>query len=485
MERTMSVKKIDVHRQRIASGMAPNLEKKRVCAYCRVSTDEEGQDSSYDLQVEYYTRLIKSDQRWSYAGVYADHGKSGTSTKKRLDFNLMIEECRKGNIDLIITKSISRFARNTLDCLEHIRELKSMSPPVGVYFEKEKIHTLDAKNELLLTILSSLAQEEARSTSENLKWSIQKRFQAGKARIPTNFLLGYEKDEDGNLIINEEEAKIVRRVYKSYMEGKGARTIAGELKSEGVISGRGTTNWGKSSIMHLLKNERYCGDVLMQKSYTVDFITHQQKENKGQMPRYFIENHHDAIIPKDEWEAVQEEIKRRHEIATTKDRKIRQGYSNVSVMSNKFFCGHCGQPVTRHTATLKSGGKEEKIGVWRCRATSAKSRKKSGCDPCYAKRQQEPKLQEGFMEMLKTLKSTQNEEMHSDEELMMILDDLGEEQPYKEDYFRDLIETGVIYDEGKVDYTFKSGLTATSYIKHDSRNRTRKKNTKKIKEKEE
>jgi len=214
----------------------------------------------------------------------------------------MIDDCKRGKIDRIITKSISRFARNTLDCLGYIRELKMLNPPVGIYFEKEKLDTLDPKNELLLTILSSLAQEESRSTSENIKWSIQKRFQAGKARCPTQFLIGYDKDEYGNMVIDEEEAKIVRRIFREYMAGKGAKLIANELKEEGVPSGRGGSNWGKTSILHMLKNEKYCGDVLMQKNITVDFLTHKQIENKGQMPQYYIENHHPAIIPKEELE---------------------------------------------------------------------------------------------------------------------------------------------------------------------------------------
>ena len=483
MEKAIRVKKIDVHRKRIAGGMSPNIEKKRVCAYCRVSTEEEVQESSYDLQIEYYSKMIKSNSKWIFAGVYTDHGKSGTSTEKRLGFNQMIEACKRGDIDLIITKSISRFARNTLDCLRCIRELKSLMPPVGVYFEKEKIHTRDAKNELLLSILSSLAQEEARSVSENLKWSIQKRFQEGKARIPINFLLGYDKNENGKLVINEEEAKIVRRVYKSYMEGKGARVIARELKEEGVITGRGTTNWGKSSIMHMLKNERYCGDVLMQKTYTVDFLSHKQKENKGQRPMYFIENHHKPIIEKNEWNAVQEEIKKRHNIATTKDRKIRQGYSNVSVMSNKFFCGHCGQPVTRYTASIKNNGFVERIGVWRCRATSSKSRKQSGCKQCHAKRQQERKIKKSFMEMLLVIKKEEPNEMFSDEMLMKILDEIDEDSQFDEKYFRELVDHGLIYDEGRIEYTFKSGMAATSYLKNDPLDKTSKKKEK-VKDKE-
>jgi len=346
---------------------------------------------------------------------------------------------------------------------------------VGIYFEKENINTLDSKSELLLTLLSSLAQDEARNISENMKWSIQKRFQAGKARCPTTFLLGYVQDKNGKLIINEKEAETVRRVYREYREGKGTKLIASELKSEEVISGRGSVNWGKSSILHMLNNEKYCGDVLMQKHFTVDFLTHKQKKNKGELPQYFIENHHPAIIPRDEWKAVQAEVRRRHEIASTKDRNIRQGYSDVSVISNHLFCGHCGQPVTRDSAILTSGGKEEKISVWRCRATSIKSRRRGGYERCSAKRQQDLKVKEAFMEMLLKMKKNQLESSLSEdnESLIKILNSLEDSAEFRDEYFRELVDRGVVYDEGKIEYTFKCGFNCTSYIKLDKRHPVR------------
>lgn len=439
---------------------------KRVCAYCRVSTNEDAQLSSYDLQVQHYTHFISSNPEWEYAGVYADYAKSGTSTEKRTEFLRMIEDCKRQRIDQVITKSISRFARNTLDCLNYVRQLQSLRPPVGIYFEKENINTLDAQGELLLTILSSIAQEEARSISENSKWSIRKRFQAGKPRCPTKFLLGYDKDKDGNLMINEQEAKTVQRVYRDYMEGKGAKLIAAELKAEGFLTARGTINWGKTSILNMLRNERYCGDVLMQKSYTVDFLNHKQKPNKGQVTQYYIENHHPAIIPREEWDAVQAEIKRRHQIVAVTDPGLRQGYSSTSVISNHLFCGHCGQPLIRHTATLRSGGKNERIPVWRCRATWKKSRIKAGCEQCHAKRQQEPKIKAAFMEMLIRLKEQRAELglQGGNGELKGILDSLDDRLEFKDEYFRLLVERGMVYDEGKIEYSLKSGLVCTSYL---------------------
>lgn len=461
------VQKIPALKQSIENNELSNERKQRVAAYCRVSTNEDEQISSYELQIEYYTQFIEKNSSWKFAGVYADYAKSGTSTEKRVEFLRMIKDCKRGKIDLIITKSISRFARNTLDCLNYVRELQALVPPVGIYFEKEKINTLEPQSELLLTILSSLAQEEARSISENIKWSIRKRYQSGIAKLPTKFLLGYNSDEDGNFIINEEEAKTVRRVFREYMEGKGTKLIAEQLKKENIISARGTVNWGKNSIMHILKNERYCGDLIMQKTYITDFLTHKRKENNGQLAKYYIEDNHPAIIPKEEWNAVQAEIKRRNEIATTKNRKIRQGYSNTSVISNHLFCGHCGQPVTRCSAPLKIGGEVKRISVWRCRATNAKSRKNGKLKRCYAKRQQDLKIKEAFLETLIELKKNSYliNLTEGNESLIKILDSLEDNLEFKDEYFRELVDKGVVYDEGKIEYTFKNGFTCTSYIK--------------------
>lgn len=475
-ESNVKVMRIPVHHHRRAS---PVSTKKRVCAYCRVSTNEEEQVSSYELQVRHYTQMIQRNAQWEFVGVYADYAKSGTSTQKRTEFLRMIEDCKEGKIDFVLTKSISRFARNTLDCLNVVRELQSLRPPVAILFEKENLNTLDSKSELLLTILSSIAQDEARSISENLKWSLQKRFQEGKARCPTQFLLGYEKDENGNLMINEEEAKTVRRVYREYMEGKGAKVIAAELKGEGVLTGRGTMNWGKSSVMHLLRNEKYCGDVRMQKNITLDFLTHKRVENQGQLPQYYVENHHPAIIPRDEWKAVQAEIEYRHEIASTQDRNIRQGYSHASVFSNHLFCGHCGQPIIKKSVTLTGGGKKENVSVWMCRATSAKACRKRGYEPCFAKRHYEPKIKEAFMDMLLELKKKGLDMELGDEtdDLMEILHALKDESAFKEEYFRVLIDRGVVYDDGRIEYAFKNGLMCTSLIKNEKR-RTKKSNSK-------
>ena len=267
-----TVKVIPVIREQRAELLA-EIPKKRVCAYCRVSTDQEDQQSSYELQVKYYESFIRQNELWEFSGIYADEGITGTSTKNRTQFQKMIEDCKNGKIDMIITKSISRFARNTLDCLNYVRMLKALPSPVGVYFEKENIDTLDAKSELLLTILSSIAQDESRNISENVRWSIQRRFQQGKAHCPTAFFLGYDTDEKGNLVINEEQAATVRRIYKEFLEGNGTNKIAKGLTEDKVKTGKGNTVWSANSVYRILRNEKYCGDILMQKRVTLDFDT--------------------------------------------------------------------------------------------------------------------------------------------------------------------------------------------------------------------
>jgi len=446
-----------------------NKKRKRVCAYCRVSTKDEGQLSSYGLQLKHYTEFITANKSWKFVGIYSDYGKSGTSTNKRVQFMQMIEDCKSGKVNFVIIKSVSRFSRNTVDCLKYVRMLKNLTPPVGIYFEKEKLNTLDDRNEVLLTLYSSMAQEEARSISENLTWGIKKRFEEGKAICPTRFLVGYDADEFGDLVINENEAKIIRRIYQLYMGGKGSETIARELKAEGVISARGGSNWGRNSIMNILKNERYCGAVVMQKSYTVDFLTHKRKVNEGELSKYYIENHHPGIIPRDEWNEVQDEIKKRHEMAVRKDRMFRQGYSNASVLSNRIFCGCCGQPLIRKPVTLRGGGVIEKISTYRCRATEAKACKKSGYKPCSARSMQERKIKDAFMEMLIQLNKNRKELecVEGNESLIKILGLIEHDADFKDEYFRELVEKGIVYNDGRIEYFFVNGFKCVSYINLD------------------
>ena len=263
-----------------------------MAAYCRVSTDQEEQLLSYENQVNYYTKFIKDNPLYTFAGVYADEGISATNTKKREEFNRMIADCREGKIDMIITKSISRFARNTLDCLNYVRELKELG--IGILFEKENINTLDAKGEVLLTILSSLAQDESRSISENSTWGIRRRFETGKHKMSTKRFLGYDSDETGKLIVNSRQAKIVVRLFQEFLDGKTTDYIKRIFEREGVVNWDGSTKWHATTMNSMLQNEKYKGDALLQKSYTVDFLTKKRAKNSGEVQMYYVEDDHEA-----------------------------------------------------------------------------------------------------------------------------------------------------------------------------------------------
>lgn len=276
----------------------------RVAAYCRVSTGDESQQTSYTTQKAFYTSLITNKPGWKFAGIYADEAKSGTSREHREDFNRMMNDALDGKLDYIVTKSISRFARNTVDTLNCVRQLRQQNPPVGVYFEKENIDTLDATGELILTILSALAQDESRSISDNIRWSIQKNFQAGKPKIDLNRMLGYDKGENGEWVINPEQAEIVRYIFERYVCGQTANRIAKELNELGKTTVNGK-KWTASSVLIVLRNEKYVGDVEMQKTITKDFLTHRSTINKGEAPRYYVENHHVGIIDRSTWDKVQ------------------------------------------------------------------------------------------------------------------------------------------------------------------------------------
>lgn len=308
------------------------VKKRRVAAYARVSTDQEEQLTSYEAQVDYYTNYIKAREDWEFVDVYTDEGISGTSTKHREGFKKMVDNAMAGNIDLIITKSVSRFARNTVDSLTTIRSLKEIG--CECYFEKENIWTFDGKGELLLTIMSSLAQEESRSISENVKWGHRKRFADGKVSIPFKNFLGYKKGEDGNLEVDEEQAVVVRRIYREFLAGSTPIAIAKSLMKDKIESPGHKEKWNASTIRSILKNEKYKGDALLQKNYTVDFLTKKQKINEGEVPQYYVENNHEAIISPELFEMVQTEIERRQQ--------LNGKYSGVDILTAKIVCGECG-----------------------------------------------------------------------------------------------------------------------------------------------
>lgn len=281
-------------------------KKLRVAAYCRVSTELEEQESSYEAQVEYYTRKIQETDNWKMAEIYADDGKSATNTKKRDDFNAMIKDALDGKIDMILTKSVSRFVRNTVDSLLTIRKLKEKN--VAVVFEKEGVNTLDGTGEILITILSSLAQEESRNISENTRWGVVRRFENGKMIVNHNKFMGYTKNENGDLVIVPEEAEIVRLIFRLYLEGYSAKKISQYLEENGIKTATGQDRWYDSVIFKMLRNEKYMGDALLQKTYTVDFMTKKKVINKGIVPQYYVEDDHEPIIPKELFYRVQEEL---------------------------------------------------------------------------------------------------------------------------------------------------------------------------------
>ena len=281
----------------------------RIAAYCRVSTELDSQKSSYELQLQYYTEFISRHSNWKLVKIYADEGISGTSIRKRAAFQEMIADAKAGNIDYIITKSLSRFARNTVDSLNAVRTLQFLKPPVGIYFEKENIDTLDSKSELLITLLSALAQDESRSISENQKWAFQRRFQRGEGFFTR--ILGYEKGPDGQWKIHEEEAQIVEFIFAKYLAGWGTKTIADALTRAGVKTSRNHSTWYANSILRILRNEKYAGDMLLQKTVKADLFSHYSIKNDGREPSYYVREHHPAIIGRATWEAVQEEINRR------------------------------------------------------------------------------------------------------------------------------------------------------------------------------
>lgn len=306
--------------------------KRKVAAYARVSTDSDEQFTSYEAQIDYYTQYIKARDDWEFVQVYTDEGITGTSTKHREGFKQMVADALEGKIDLIVTKSVSRFARNTVDSLTTIRQLKDKG--VECFFEKENIWTFDGKGELLITIMSSLAQEESRSISENCTWGQRKRMADGRVSVPFDHFLGYERGENGELVINEEQAKTVRLIYDLFLQGLTPHTIANRLTAMGILTPRRKAKWNQGTVKSILTNEKYKGDALMQKCYTADFLTKKQVPNNGVLPQYYVEGDHEAIIPPETFELVQQEMLRRN----NRDNR----YSGVDIFASRIVCGECG-----------------------------------------------------------------------------------------------------------------------------------------------
>lgn len=349
-----TVKTIEPVRQKVLQELRP---KKKVCAYCRVSTDSAKQHTSYVAQMEYYQQYIASRAEWEFAGIFADEAKSATKVKSRDEFQRMIKDCEKGNIDMIITKSITRFARNTVDSIETIRKLKALG--IAVYFEKENINTLSEQSEQMLTILSSIAQGESESISTNSRWGIRKRFQDGSYTVGC-VAYGYTKDEDGEIIISEDEAEIVRRIYNEYLNGKGSYAIARDLTKDNVPTIRDAEKWNDGVVKDILQNPIYEGELLLQKTYTTDVIPFITKKNKGELPMYSIKDNHEPIITKQQADRVREIYEyRRIQMGMDGSEK----YQNRYEFSSKLICKECGGTFRRQKIYI--GKPYEKI-QWCC-----------------------------------------------------------------------------------------------------------------------
>ena len=335
----------------------------RVAAYCRVSTDQEEQESSYEAQIGYYTEKINSNSEWQMAGIFADEGITGTQAKKRPEFLKMIRLCQQGKIDMILTKSLSRFARNTVDSLKYIRDLKALG--IAIVFEKENINTLETDTEMMLTIMSCFAQAESESISKNVSWGIRQSFKNGNVPMQYARLLGYRKGADGNAEIVPEEAEIVKEIFSQYLDGSSMEQIADRLSKKGLTTKGSGSPYRKIVIQRILTNEKYTGDALLQKTYITDCITKKSRKNNGELPMYLVKDHHEPIISRADFNRVQEEMARRSAKRVIADKltKGEQGkYSAKYALSELLICGECGSHYRRVTWTAK-GFKEIK---WRC-----------------------------------------------------------------------------------------------------------------------
>lgn len=334
----------------------------RVAAYCRVSTDSEDQIESYKAQVAYYTEAIAKNPRWKLADIYADEGITGTLVKKRDNFNRMIRDCERGRIDYILCKSVARFARNTVDSLKMVRKLKAKG--IGVYFEEQCLDTLKVENEMFLGLHSVMAQSESENISANVRWGIQHRMKSGTFKFRYN-LLGYEKGEDGEPQIIEKEAVYIRKIFNMYLQGSSLTQIKNYLEEERVLTRKGETKWSENVVKSILTNERYCGDMLMQKTFVDNPISKKTHKNRGELPKYFIQNNHAPIVERSVFQAVQAEMARRINKRRVSDRSRTEfgKYSGKYALSELLVCGECGSAYRRKTWKKRNGESE---GVWLC-----------------------------------------------------------------------------------------------------------------------
>lgn len=388
------------------------LEKLRVAAYCRVSTNQEAQQNSYQAQKAYYLEMIESHPNWVLADIFADEGASGTSVDRRTEFQRMIRWCKRGKIDLILTKSISRFARNTEDCLHYVRMLKTMQIPV--IFETERLDTSQMDGEFFLAMLGANSQAESEMTSNRIKWGVQAAFRRGKVRYQYKRWLGYRKGEDGEPKIVPEEAKIVKQIYDAYLSGKSLQDIKFELESGGIPTKTGLSTWSMQAILNILQNEKYTGDALLQKTFTTDPISKSRKKNQGELPQYLIKHCHPAIISQETFDLVQKEIVRRSTVKaseTTAEPPVEKtAYSGKYALSGIMVCGGCNSLYRR--CTWKRNGKTRI--VWRCQ-----NRLKNGTKFC----ESSPTIEEA--DLHRVLTTAMNEMLYRREYLLKPFEDTG------------------------------------------------------------
>ena len=421
------------------------LKKRRVAGYARVSTDHDDQFTSYAAQIDYYSNYIKSRDDWEFVDVYTDEGITGTSVKHREGFKRMVADALTGKIDLIVTKSVSRFARNTVDSLTTIRQLKEKG--IEVYFEKENIWTFDGKGELLLTIMSSLAQEESRSISENCTWGQRKRFADGKVTVPFNRFLGYDRGPDGNLVVNPEQAVIVQQIYAMFLQGMSYHGIAKKLTADRIPTPGGKDKWSISTVRSILSNEKYKGDALLQKSYTVDFLTKKTKINEGEIPQYYVEDNHEAIISPDVFAMVQREM--------TKRGRGKNYHSSVHAFSSKIRCGHCG---SWYGSKVWHSNSQYRKTIWQC------NHKFDGDERCDTPHLSDEDIQRLFLSAENKLLETKDAVIANGREMQALLFDTTELEAEQAQL---LEETQVVSDivQQAIQENARTALNQTEYQK--------------------
>ena len=428
------------------AGQKNTVRKLRVAAYCRVSTEEEEQQGSFEIQKLYYTEKINSTPEWEVAGIYADDGISGVHTKKRDGFNQMIQDCKKRKIDLILTKSISRFARNTLDSIQYVRMLKQMG--IAVVFEKENINTATMNSEMILTVLSAFAQAESESISQNVARGKRMGYKHGKFAFPYGRIIGYRKGADGKPEIIPEQAEVIRLIFNSYLQGDSLQSIKTKLETAGALTARGNTEWSAQSIQRILQNEKYCGDVLLQKTFTEDVLTGVHKKNTGQLPQYYIENYHEGIVSKQIFREVQAEIARRNSKSAANQRKRRRGrYNSKYALTERLVCGDCGSPYKRVTWNIHG----RKQIVWRCVNRIEYGTKFCGSSPSIP----EEKLHRAILKAVQDLAANFTDEvaaqingiLHSIQTGESIKPNLQEQLEQTQQEFDRLLEMSLDFDE--------------------------------------